>query len=155
MTSGYDNYGRVVFSPDSKHIAYAAGKDMKWGVCVNDQALRGRYDPQNVRNWDGPNGGGTRLMLTDQPGFSADGRHVFFKGFRGPPGDVGREVRRQFIVCDGVELPEHDGVWIPGDFQNHAKRLRYVVRDGAGIRLVEVPWPEPLSWQDAVEPAKR
>jgi len=46
-------------------------------------------------------------------------------------------------------------VWIPGDFQNHAKRLRYVVRDGAGIRLVEVPWPEPLSWQDAVEPAKR
>jgi hypothetical protein len=63
-----------------------------------------------------------------------------------PPGN-----REHFIVCDGFEGPSHEDLWIPGDFRNHAKRLRYVVRDGERVRLMESAWPEPMTWQDAVE----
>ena len=62
---------------------------------------------------------------------------------------------RSFVVCDGEEGPEHDEVWIPQDFQNNAPRLRYVVRDGAQVRLVERVWPLPLSWQDVAAPANQ
>lgn len=153
IASGRGRATRPVFSPDGKHVAYAAGKDkdLKWGVRVDDQALRGRYDPASVLAWSGPQGGGTTMSLRDLPGFSADGRHVFFKGTRGSR----RRNRRQFIVIDGIEGPAHDAVWIPEDFKSYPKRLRYVVRDGTRVRLVEMAWPEPLTWQDAIEPAKQ
>ena len=91
-----------------------------------------------------------------RPGFSADGRHLFFKGTRG----ARRRNHRQFIVCDGVEGPAHaverrasDAVWIPKDFRNYPKRLRYVVRDKNHVRLVEFAWPGSLTWKDAIEDA--
>ena len=146
-----DTANRPVFSPDGKHIAYTAGKDLTWGVYVGNRALRGRYDAPNVLYWDGPGGGGTSMILRDLPGFSADGRHIFFKGTRRAAG----RNRRQFIVIDGIEGPEHDAVWIPEDFKSYPKRLRYVVRDGTRVRLVEMAWPDPLTWQDAIEPAKQ
>lgn len=151
IASGHDTASRPVFSPDGKHVAYAAGKDLTWGVYVDDQALRGRYDAPRVLNWDGPRGGGTSMILRDLPGFSADGRHIFFKGTRG----VARRNRQQFIVIDGIEGPAHDAVWIPEDFKSYPRRLRYVVRDGTHVRLVEMAWPESLTWQDAIEPAKQ
>ena len=151
IASGHDTASVPVFSPDGKHVAYAAGKDLTWGVYVDNQALRGRYDPKNVWHWSGPGGGGTKMSLKDTPGFSADGRHIFFKGTRG----AARRNRKQFIVIDGIEGPPHDAVWIPDDFKSYPKRLRYVVRDGTRVRLVEMAWPEPLTWQDAIEPAKQ
>jgi hypothetical protein len=119
---------------------------------VDDQTLRGRYDAENVMNWDGPGGGGTTMIL-DPPGFSADGRHVFWKGYLGPPGTRPPAERKHFIVCDGIEGPSHDGLWIPEHFRNHPGRLRYVVRDGDRIRLVETAWWESITWQDGIDPS--
>ncbi len=98
-------------------------------------------------------------MTLDMPGFSADGQHVFAKGFRGQPpnrspfGNRARNDRRYFIVCDGIEGPSHDGLWLPEDSRNHAKRLRYVVQDGDRLRLMEMAWPKDRTWQDAVDNA--
>jgi len=150
LATGYDCASQPVFSPDGRHIACALGKDMRWWVCVDGNNLAGRYDPENVKHWDGPTGGGTSMSL-NSPGFSADGRHVYWKGFRGPPGNLPPGNREHFIVCDGFEGPPHEDLWIPEDFRNHAKSLRYVVRDGENVRLMEFAWPEPMTWRDAVE----
>ena len=150
LAAGHDRASKPVFSPDSRHIACALGKDMRWWVCVDGKNLAGMYDPENVMCWDGPTGGGTSMSL-NSPGFSADGRHVYWKGFRGPPGNLPPGNREHFIVCDGFEGPPHEDLWIPEDFRNHAKSLRYVVRDGENVRLMEFAWPEPMTWQDAVE----
>jgi len=150
LAAGHDHASPPGFSPDSRHIACALGKDMRWWVCVDGKSLAGKYDPENVICWDGPTGGGTSMTL-DSPGFSADGRHVYWKGFRRPPGNLPLGNREHFIVCDGFEGPSHEVLWIPADFRNNAKRLRYVVRDGENVRLMEFAWPEPMTWQDAVE----
>ncbi len=89
-------------------------------------------------------------MILDSPGFSADGQHVFAKAFRGPLGGRTRDNSHHFIVCDGIEGPSHDGLWIPEDFKNHAKRLRYVVQDDDRLRLMEWVWPKDRTWQDAI-----
>ncbi len=151
LATGHDNASGPVFSPDGRHIACALGKDMRWWVCVDGKGLAGQYDPEMVKHWSGPSGGGTSMTL-ESPGFSADGRHVYWKGFRGRPGGTGPPGNREhFIVCDGFEGPSHEGLWIPTGFKNHAKRLRYVVRDGDRVRLMETAWPEAMTWQDAVE----
>jgi hypothetical protein len=149
IASGHDAASQPVFSPDGKHIAYAAGKGMKWRIYVDGKALVGSYDATDVLHWSGPSGGGAQMILSDRPAFSACGRHIFFKGTRGKS----HRNRKQFIVVNGVEGPEHDAVWIPDDFKKNPKCLRYVVRDGVQIHLVETPWPKPLVWSDAIEPA--
>ena len=68
-----------------------------------------------------------------------------------PPAGLPPGNREHFIVCDGFEGPSHEGLWIPEDFRNHANRLRYLVRDGERVRLMEFAWPEAMTWQDAVE----
>jgi hypothetical protein len=151
IASGHDAGSRPTFSPDGKHMAYAVGKDMKWRVCVDGKALVGIYDAADVLHWSGASGGGAQMILSDRPVFSACGRHIFFKGTR--KNKNSRRNRKQFIVVNGVEGPEHDDVWIPDDFKKNPKRLRYVVRDGVQIRLVETPWPKPLVWSDTIEPA--
>jgi hypothetical protein len=150
LTTGYESASAPVFSPDGQHIAYAIGKGMKWRLCVNGKSLSGTFDPEDGEFWEGFDSGGFEMIL-DSPGFSADGQHVFAKGFRGPLGGRTRDNSHHFIVCDGIEGPSHDGLWIPEDFKNHAKRLRYVVQDGERLRLVELAWPKDRSWQDAVE----
>jgi hypothetical protein len=154
LATGHDGTSQPVFSPDSRHIACALGKDMRWWICVDGKSVPGRYDPENVKCWDGPSSGGTSMSLEDSPGFSADGQHVYHKGFRGPPGNLPPGGREHFIVCDGIAGLSHEGLWIPEDFRNHAKRLRYVVRDGEHVRLMEIAWPEAMTWQDAVEQDK-
>jgi Tol biopolymer transport system component len=152
LATGHDCASPPVFSPDSRHIACALGKDLRWWVCVDGKSLAGKYDPETVMCWDGPGDSGTSMTLSDNsPGFSADGRHVYWKGFRNSPGNLPPGNREHFIVCDGFEGPSHEGLWVPEDFRNHAKRLRYVVRDGERVRLMEFAWPEAMTWQDAVE----
>jgi hypothetical protein len=156
LAAGYDRASPPVVSPDGKHIACTFGKEMKWRVCVDGKSLSGRYDPEVVKNWDGPSGGGSEMIL-DSPGFSADGQHVFVNGFRGPPANrspfanPARVKGQHFIVCDGIEGSPHEELWIPEDFKNHAKRLRYVVRDGDRLRLMEWAWLKDRTWQNAVE----
>ena len=153
IDQGYAATSAVVFSPDSKHLACSVGASMNWSVHVDGRALPGRYAPANFLFGDESRIAGWMLA---PPGFSADGRHVFYQGFRRLPGSgAAPELRRHFVVCDGEEGPEHDEVWIPQDFQNNAPRLRYVVRDGAQVRLVERVWPLPLSWQDVAAPANQ
>jgi Tol biopolymer transport system component len=150
LAAGQDAASDPVFSPDGRHIAYEIGKSKKWWVCVDGKDLAGQYDPESVMYWDGVSSSGSQMVLVP-PGFSADGQHVYFKGFRGPPGYVGLEKREHFIVCDGVEGPPHEGLWIPSGLTNRTKLLRYVVRDGDRVRLMETAWPEPMTWLDAVE----
>jgi hypothetical protein len=114
---------------------------------VDGKSLSGTFDPAAGLL---ANGSGFRMVLLDLPGFSADGRHVFIKGFRGAL-ESRAQGARDFIVCDGIEGPSHDGLWIPDEFKNHAKRLRYVVRDDDRLRLMEWAWPKDRTWQDAVE----
>jgi hypothetical protein len=78
------------------------------------------------------------------PAFSADGRHVFVRV-------VNRATGKVFMAIDGEARPEHDGLWIPKDMAGFPKVLRYVVRDGARLSLVETPWPTNLTWEN---PAK-
>jgi hypothetical protein len=80
------------------------------------------------------------------PAFSADGRHIFFHG-----GRLVGKTNRRFMVIDGVARPEHDDLWVPADFANYPKTLRYVVRDGDRLRLVETYWPEDTTWEKAVK----
>jgi Tol biopolymer transport system component len=148
LAAGFEAASKPVFSPDSRHIAYAVGKEKNWRIAVDNNAFSGSYDPQKVMHWDGPAGGGSRMTL-DAPGFSADGKHVYAVGFRGTLKP--RDPKSFFIVCDGVEGPSHDGLWFPPEFQNHAKVLRYVVQDGDQARLMEWAWPKDKTWQDGLE----
>jgi hypothetical protein len=148
LAAGFEAASKPVFSPDGRHIAYAVGKEKKWRIAVDNNAFSGSYDPEKVLHWDGPAGGGSRMTL-DAPGFSADGKHVYAKGFRGTLQP--RAPKSYFILCDGIEGPSHDGLWFPPDFQNHAKVLRYVVMDGEQARLMEWAWPKDKTWQDALE----
>ena len=155
LSTGLNASSEPAFSPDSRHVAFAAGHDDKtWNVRVDNLQLGDTYDTENVMSFDSSRYGGFVLCL-DPPGFSADGRHVFYKGFHGPPGNVGKGPRRHFMVIDGVAWPAHDGLWIPNDFKNHPKKLRYIVRDGDQVRLVETAWPDGLSWQEAAVDAKK
>ena len=147
LATDCDCSSKVVFSPDSRHVAYTRGKNMKWWVCVDERSMMQKQDPAHVINWDGPAGGGTSMIL-DAPGFSADGQHVFFKGFHKEAGNTG--TGSAMMVCDGFEGPAHQTLWIPTDYANHAKRLRYVVLDEQHVRLMELPMLETMTWQDAV-----
>jgi hypothetical protein len=144
---------RAAFSPDSKHVAYGiavgVSETAKWGVAVDGRPLPGMYfaDKLLLSAGDGPR---NEPPIVAAPGFSADGRHVFFVGASHPNPDKYAPARH-FMVIDGVALAEHDDVWVPEDFAQGPKTLRYLVRDGDKIRLVETPWPEDMTWEKAVE----
>jgi hypothetical protein len=142
----------AAFSPDSKHVAYGIAVGMsetaKWGVAIDGRPLPGMYfaDKLLLSPGDGPR---TEPPVVAAPGFSADGRHVYFVGASHPSPDK-YVPARHFMVIDGVSLAEHDDVWIPTEFQNGAKTLRYIVRDGDKLRLIETTWPEDMTWEKAV-----
>jgi hypothetical protein len=134
-------------SPDGKHIAWAAHNGREWYVAVDGKALPQVYYTDAVisvnRPGAGPGVGAEKQAYLSAPAFSADGRHVFFRvriseGFK------------RLMVIDGIARPKYNEVWIPRDFQNYPKALRYVVRDGDRLRLVETYWPEDTTWRKAV-----
>jgi hypothetical protein len=59
-------------------------------------------------------------------------------------------LRSHAMVVDGATRPDHAGLWVPSDFQNSPKRLRYVARDRDRLRLVETYWPDETTWEKAV-----
>jgi hypothetical protein len=59
------------------------------------------------------------------------------------------------MVIDVVAWPAHDGLWIPDDFKNYPKMLRYIARDSDRLRLVETAWPEDRTWEKAAADAKK
>jgi WD40 repeat protein len=130
------------FSPDGKHLALIAeSRDGKFNVVVDGKFLPPTFEMNMIK-------GGGEIPWLYPPGFSADGRHVFFKATTSATG------RKAFMVIDGVSRPEHDSLWIPDDLKNHPESLRYIVRDGDRLRLVETYWPEDRTWEKAVEKAK-
>jgi hypothetical protein len=142
---------RAAFSPDSKHVAYGiavgAGENAKWGVAVDGRPLPILYfaDKLLLSPGEGPR---NEPPIVAAPGFSADGRHIFFVGASHSNLDKYAPARH-FMVIDGLALTEHDDVWIPEEFQNGPKTLRYIVRDGDKLRLVETSWPEDTTWEKA------
>ena len=91
------------------------------------------------------------MMMLDKPAFSADGKHLFFKGER----KLRPKTNKRFMVCDAVEGPQHEFLWIPKDFQAYPDRLRYIVADEGEAWLVEVEWPKDLDWTNGLKPVKR
>jgi hypothetical protein len=147
-TLASDNARTLVISPDGKHIAYAVAHGEQWNLVIDDKPLPQVYDADNVMTFRAPTpaGGGVIVTLT-APGFSADGRHIFARGYN-------RSPQKTFMAIDGVARPAHANVWIPRDMENFPKVLRYVVRDGDRLRLVETYWPEDRTWEDAAKGAK-
>jgi Tol biopolymer transport system component len=150
--TGWDLHG-MAFSPDSRHVAIVSGhsRETKWNVLVDGRQLGDTYDADRVRFWDGNTSSGHNMIL-DPPVFSADGRHVFFRGFKGSHG-INTEHNKAMLVLDGVAWPEHDELWLVPSSKQPPENLRYIVRDGDKMRLMEIPWPTNLTWDIAAEPA--
>jgi hypothetical protein len=150
VVSGKDEVSLPVFSPDSKHVAYGIAKGpgdkAKWAVAVDGRLLKGEYDPMWNRPMEGPSSPGA---IIPAPFFSPDGKHVFWVGAR--MRSLSTSDMAHFIMIDGQARPEHDQIWIPAGFAQYPKTLRYIVRDGNELRLVETPWPEDTTWEKAVK----
>jgi hypothetical protein len=140
-----------VLSPDGKHIAWAVSNGQQWQVVIDGKALPQGYYTDGVVTVNPVNRpagvAADKYAYLSAPSFSADGRHIFFRVRV-------KESFKRFMVIDGVARPDHDELWIPRDFQNYPKTLRYVVRDGDHLRLVETYWPEDMTWEKAVAEAK-
>jgi hypothetical protein len=128
-----------VFSPDGDHVAVVVSADpLRW-------AIDGKYIQQPFK---GDCVNDVADILRSCPlSFSADGRHVFVRGVHIYPGNK----YKRFMIIDGEARPEHDDLWIPDDFAQYPKSLRYVVRDGKSLRLVETYWPEDMTWEKAAK----
>jgi hypothetical protein len=145
---------QMVVSPDGRSVAHLVLNNEKctWQVAVNGKPFAATYNADSVTFWSAPTGGGHHMILLP-PSFSADGRHVYYRGFKGSHSITAPE-NKAFMVVDGFAWPEHDEVWLPDDYRNYAQALRYVVRDGDQLRLVEIPWPTGITWEDGVTEAK-
>ena len=96
----YDSFGEgtLAFSPDSKRLAYAAGKGKRCFVVV---------DRQEGRTYDN--------IGTGSPVFSPDGKHVAYGAKKG---------QKWFVVVDGKEGPQYDGIGVGSPvFNPDGKRL--------------------------------
>ncbi len=140
-----------VLSPDGKHIAWAIQNGQQWSVVIDGKTLPQVYYTDAVITlipFNRPPGAAAdKYACLSAPSFSADGRHIFFRVRV-------KEGFKRFMVIDGVARPQHDELWIPRDFQNYPKTLRYVVRDGDRLRLIETYWPEDMTWRKAVGEAE-
>jgi WD40 repeat protein len=146
VTSDGFPWGCPVFSPDGKHLAsYTHDDNGRVSLTVDNKPLPPVFDHDSA---DGP---GSLIPRLDPPGFSADGRHVFCRGVRETRDPYGM---KRFMVVDGQPRPEHDNLWIPANFQNGVKTLRYIVVDNGKYRLVETYWPEDRTWEGAAKDKK-
>lgn len=91
----------LLFSPDSKHFAYAAKAGDRWQLVVDDKA-----DPA----YDG----------VGAPVFSRDSQHVIYSA---------RQGGRNFIVVDGKPQQNFDGIGETA-VSSDGKRLAYIAMQG-------------------------
>jgi hypothetical protein len=109
----YDVFLRdsLIFSPDSKHLAYAAGNGKKWSVVV-----------------DGQPGAEYRVVMKDSLTFSPDSRHLAY---------AARRDQRWSVLLDGRPGPECDGL-LNGFliFSPDSQHLAYVAQNGRKSLLV-------------------
>jgi Tol biopolymer transport system component len=92
----------LIFSPDSRHLAYAVGNGRKRSV-----VLDGRPSPE----YDG--------LRKDSMIFSSDSKHLAYAAKSG----------RKWSVVDGQRGPEYDGVATP-IFSPDSKRVAYGAEEG-------------------------
>ena len=118
-----------MFSPDSKHLAYVAVRDLMEFVVSDDR--------------EGP-----AYAAIKWHAFSADGRHLAYVAF------PTKRRHDAVMVVDGLVGPVHRQIWIPKDFEKHPRTLRYVVSDYGKARLIEVDWPVDRDWTAGLTPAK-
>jgi hypothetical protein len=166
---GWDGIAGLVFSADSAHLAFAARRGDKIAF-VMDGVVSPEHDtiaslalgPRGgrsayvaIREHDAGNGHKTRTWsaVTDGApgpeydrisslGFDATGAHVAYAARRGT---------REFVVADGREGEEYDGIMPLGlGFTEDGRHLIYIARRAGRPRVVEdgVPGP-PL---DALDP---
>jgi Tol biopolymer transport system component len=118
----YGGVGEPVFSPDGRHMAYAALGGTHWESLGG--AIGSRWQTVVV---DGDQGRPYE-MVTD-PVFSADSSHVAYGGCRGS--DV--RNRECFLVVDGMERPTPERIQLSRDFYN--VRLSDIALSPDGSRL--------------------
>jgi roadblock/LC7 domain-containing protein len=100
------NETRLIFSPDGKHLAYAA----------NTSATGGSY-VQVVDGVEGP-----RYSWVRDATFSPDGKHVAYEATKG---------RDEVVIVDGVERPAYDGLMGGRPiFSRNGEHVAYAVRKG-------------------------
>lgn len=103
----YEEVGRLVFSPDGQHLAFAARKGNKWFLVVN-----------------GTEGPGFDIVVTPQ--FAPDSKSVVYRA---------RSKGERFVVVSDLkgktvrEHPHYESVWQPV-FLSEGKYLGYGVKSG-------------------------
>jgi len=112
---GYDELagtsaGQVIFSPDSRHVVYIAGKGGSYHLVIDGRE-------------EGPPCGG---IANDSISFSLVGDHVAY---------VGMTNHKYFVVRDGEKGPDYDMVHTLV-FSSDGKHLAYAARLGQKWFLV-------------------
>lgn len=113
----HDAIGPFVFSPDGKHLAYAASDGGKWSIILDGVRSEGKYDaistpvfsPDGLHHAYVAKRGMNVVVVDGKPGsyhdavtalaFSADSRHV---------GYVARDKGRFSVWVDGVQEAEYE-----------------------------------------------
>lgn len=148
---GYQYATRLVFSPDSKHLAYAAKRNGKWVVVVDGQE-GAEYDDIGVGSpafspdgkriaysektdakapWavvaDGQ--AGPEFDAISNPSFSPDGKHLAYAAVQG-----GHFDKQQVLVVDGQEGEGHSAIgnWT---FSLDGRHLAYVAHVGGNLNV--------------------
>jgi len=152
-TMHYRDAIRLVFSPDSKHLAYAAKRSGKWvivedgregaefqGIGIGSPAFspngkRVAYSVQEGGSWsvtvDGQTGPGFGQIFN--PSFSPDGKHVAYVACKR---GLGRDCA---LVVDGQPGAEQ---WAIGNwtFSPDGKHLAYTAQMSEGLNLYGDPY---------------
>jgi WD40 repeat protein len=101
---GYQYATRLVFSPDSKHLAYAAKRSGKWVVVV-----------------DGQEGAEYHDIGVGSPAFSPDGKRIAYSARTG-------NFAPWVVVVDGQAGPGFDAIFNPS-FSSDGKHVAYVAME--------------------------
>lgn len=105
---GYQYATRLVFSPDSKHLAYAATRNGKWVVVV-----------------DGKEGAEYHDIGVGSPAFSPDGKRIAYS-------EKTDAKAHWVVVADGQAGPEFDAIANPS-FSPDGKHLAYAAVQGEAV----------------------
>jgi Tol biopolymer transport system component len=115
----YDEIGRFIFSSDSKRVAYAAKRNGKWLIVV-DEVESSEYDG----------------IMTGTPIFSPDSKRVAYAVIRRKYSWLGLTTSSVYVtVVDGVEGSEYDEM-AGFTFSPDSKRLAYGAKRGGKCMFV-------------------